>query len=143
MSAYFPNRWLPYLLVLPSVVLVVVFFILPAVQSLELSLYLASRTSDVRVFKGIENFVDLFQDDQYIDSLLTTAAFVLIVVPSALTISLLLALGALPIEMLLGVREADARDLVDRGVPVRCYVPYGLDWFRYWLRRLAESQGTG
>ena len=57
--------------------------------------------------------------------------------------ALLLALGALPIEMLLGVREADARDLVDRGVPVRCYVPYGLDWFRYWLRRLAESQGTG
>jgi proline dehydrogenase len=25
---------------------------------------------------------------------------------------------------------------------VRCYVPYGPDWFRYWMRRLAESQGT-
>jgi proline dehydrogenase len=57
--------------------------------------------------------------------------------------ALLLALGALPIEMLLGVREADARGLVGRGLAVRCYVPYGRDWFRYWLRRLAESQGTG
>lgn len=94
MGAYFPNRWLPYLFVLPSVVLVVIFFILPAVQSLELSLYLASRTSEVRVFKGIDNFVNLFKDKQYIDSLLTTGMFVLIVVPSALTISLLLALGA-------------------------------------------------
>jgi len=57
--------------------------------------------------------------------------------------ALLLALGPLPIEMLLGVRRADADELVGRGLPVRCYVPYGRDWFRYWLRRLAESQGTG
>jgi proline dehydrogenase len=57
--------------------------------------------------------------------------------------ALLLALGSLPIEMLLGVREADARGLVRRGLLVRCYVPYGRDWFRYWMRRLAESQGTG
>lgn len=57
--------------------------------------------------------------------------------------ALLLALGSLPIEMLLGVREADARALVRRGLPGRCYVPYGRDWFRYWMRRLAESQGTG
>lgn len=94
MSTYFPNRWLPYLFVLPSVILVLIFFILPAVQSLELSLYLASRTSDVRVFKGLDNFVSLFEDTQYINSLLTTAAFILLVVPSALAISLLLAVGA-------------------------------------------------
>ena len=29
-----------------------------------------------------------------------------------------------------------------RGVPTRVYVPYGPDWFRYWLRRLAESRGA-
>jgi proline dehydrogenase len=56
--------------------------------------------------------------------------------------ALLLAFGPLQVEMLLGVRQEDARDLVHRGVEVRCYVPYGPDWFRYWMRRLAESQGT-
>ncbi|HZD69973.1 MAG TPA: proline dehydrogenase family protein [Actinomycetes bacterium] len=70
-------------------------------------------------------------------------AFSLATHDPALREALLLALGPLPIEMLLGVREADARGLVRRGLAVRCYVPYGQDWFRYWMRRLAESQGTG
>jgi proline dehydrogenase len=47
-----------------------------------------------------------------------------------------------PIEMLLGVREADARSLAARGLSVRLYVPYGQDWFRYFMRRLAEAQGS-
>jgi proline dehydrogenase len=56
--------------------------------------------------------------------------------------ALLLAFGPSPVEVLMGVHQQDAADLVRRGVEVRCYVPYGPDWFRYWLRRLAESQGT-
>jgi proline dehydrogenase len=47
-----------------------------------------------------------------------------------------------PVEMLLGVRSDDARSLAARGVSVRLYVPYGNDWFRYFMRRLAEAQGT-
>jgi proline dehydrogenase len=57
--------------------------------------------------------------------------------------ALLAALGDIPVEMLLGVRSEDARALVRRGVPVRLYVPYGTDWFRYWMRRVAEAQGAG
>lgn len=49
---------------------------------------------------------------------------------------------SLPVEMLLGVRPDDARALAARGVPVRLYVPYGPGWFRYWLRRAAESRGA-
>lgn len=56
--------------------------------------------------------------------------------------ALLAAFDGLPVEMLLGVREDDARALVARGVPVRVYVPFGRDWFRYWMRRLAESRGS-
>jgi proline dehydrogenase len=41
--------------------------------------------------------------------------------------------------MLLGVRSADASALARRGVPVRIYVPYGDGWFRYAMRRWAES----
>jgi proline dehydrogenase len=46
------------------------------------------------------------------------------------------------IEMLLGVRSADADKLVANGVPVRVYVPYGRDWFRYAMRRFAEARGA-
>ena len=55
--------------------------------------------------------------------------------------ALLRALPGIGVEMLLGVRSADARVLADRGVPVRIYVPYGEGWFRYATRRWAESVG--
>jgi proline dehydrogenase len=55
--------------------------------------------------------------------------------------ALLRALPGIGVEMLLGVRSADARLLAGRGVPVRIYVPYGDGWFRYAMRRWAESLG--
>lgn len=54
----------------------------------------------------------------------------------------LLAHGSVPVEQLLGVRSEALDALHDRGVPTRVYVPYGADWFRYWMRRLAESRGA-
>jgi proline dehydrogenase len=56
--------------------------------------------------------------------------------------ALLRALPDVGVEMLLGVRSADASALAGRGVPVRIYVPYGGDWFRYAMRRWAESAGA-
>jgi proline dehydrogenase len=56
--------------------------------------------------------------------------------------ALLLAHGPVPVEQLLGVRPEDLSQLRARGIPARVYVPYGDDWFRYWLRRLAESRGA-
>jgi proline dehydrogenase len=56
--------------------------------------------------------------------------------------ALLLAHGPLGVEQLLGVRPETLPDLRARGVPTRVYVPYGPDWFRYWLRRVAESRGA-
>lgn len=45
-------------------------------------------------------------------------------------------------ELLLGVREGDADRLAREGRTVRLYVPFGANWFRYWMRRLAESRGA-
>lgn len=56
--------------------------------------------------------------------------------------AVLLARGSVPVEQLLGVRPEVLHELRARGVPTRVYVPYGADWFRYWLRRLAEAQGA-
>jgi proline dehydrogenase len=56
--------------------------------------------------------------------------------------ALLRALPGVGVEMLLGVRSADARALAARGVAVRIYVPYGDSWFRYAMRRWAEGAGA-
>jgi proline dehydrogenase len=56
--------------------------------------------------------------------------------------ALLLALGQVPVEQLLGVRTDVPDELRERGVPIRVYLPFGADWFRYWMRRLAESRGA-
>lgn len=61
---------------------------------------------------------------------------------SRLREALLLALGPRPVEQLLGVRPEVLKQLHARDVPTRVYTPYGADWFRYWMRRLAESRGA-
>jgi proline dehydrogenase len=57
--------------------------------------------------------------------------------------ALLPALPGAGVEMLLGVRPSDQVALASRGIPVRVYMPYGEEWFRYAMRRLAESRGVG
>jgi proline dehydrogenase len=56
--------------------------------------------------------------------------------------ALLPALPGAGIEMLLGVRPDDQVALAARGIPIRVYMPYGEQWFRYAMRRLAESRGA-
>jgi proline dehydrogenase len=72
----------------------------------------------------------------------TGAQFSLATHDGVLREALFTALGPRPVEQLLGVRPAVLDDLVARGVPVRVYVPFGGNWFRYWMRRLAESRGA-
>lgn len=42
-------------------------------------------------------------------------------------------------QMLYGVRPAEERRLAAAGHRVRVYVPYGTDWYGYFMRRLAEK----
>jgi proline dehydrogenase len=56
--------------------------------------------------------------------------------------ALFAALGPRQVEQLLGVRPDVPEDLVSRNVPVRAYLPFGDAWFRYWMRRVAESRGA-
>ena len=41
-------------------------------------------------------------------------------------------------QMLYGIRTDLQRRLVKGGYRVRVYIPYGNDWFPYFMRRLAE-----
>jgi proline dehydrogenase len=42
-------------------------------------------------------------------------------------------------QMLLGVREGMRAELIAAGRPMRVYVPYGVRWYEYSLRRLQEN----
>lgn len=46
--------------------------------------------------------------------------------------------GDFEYQMLYGVRPDEQRRLAKAGFQVRVYVPYGNDWYRYLMRRLAE-----
>ena len=45
---------------------------------------------------------------------------------------------ALEFQMLYGIRGDLQQSLVAEGYPVRVYVPYGTEWYPYYVRRLAE-----
>jgi proline dehydrogenase len=42
-------------------------------------------------------------------------------------------------QMLLGVREPLRDQILERGHPVRIYIPFGSDWYAYSVRRLREN----
>ncbi len=44
----------------------------------------------------------------------------------------------LEFQMLFGIRKSLQRQLVEEGFRVRLYVPYGVAWYPYFMRRLAE-----
>ncbi|MQY03502.1 proline dehydrogenase family protein [Actinomadura macrotermitis] len=46
--------------------------------------------------------------------------------------------GSYEFQMLYGIRAAEQRRLVQDGQRMRVYVPYGGDWYGYFMRRLAE-----
>ena len=50
--------------------------------------------------------------------------------------------GEWEVEMLLGVRPDYQRELVDRGVRLRLYLPFGRDWWPYSIRRVGENPGN-
>jgi len=46
--------------------------------------------------------------------------------------------NALEFQLLYGIRRDLQRELTAEGYPVRVYVPYGTEWYPYFMRRLAE-----
>lgn len=45
-------------------------------------------------------------------------------------------------QMLYGIRPLEQRRLVDTGHRVRVYLPFGTDWYGYFVRRVAEKPST-
>jgi sn-glycerol 3-phosphate transport system permease protein len=90
----FRSTWLPWLLVLPQVAIVVVFFFWPAGQALYQSVLQEDAFGTSREFVGLANFERLWNDPSYLASFKTTAIFSVLVAASSMTLALLLAVMA-------------------------------------------------
>jgi sn-glycerol 3-phosphate transport system permease protein len=92
--AVFPHRGLPYLLLLPQLVIVLVFFYWPAAQAVAQSV-LRQDPFGLRVqFVGLDNFAAILADPGYRTALRVTAVFAVAVVALAMSAGLLLAVTA-------------------------------------------------
>ena len=90
----FQNRWLPYLLVLPQLVITLVFFFLPAGQAIYQSVLMQDPFGLSTELVGLQNFQTLLEDPNYIHSFKITMVFSAIVAFVGLALSLLLAVCA-------------------------------------------------
>jgi sn-glycerol 3-phosphate transport system permease protein len=90
----FESRWLPYALVAPQIAITLIFFFWPAFQTLYQSLLVEDAFGGNVEFVGLQNFRELFHDDEYLSSFRVTAVFSVLVTVLGLSISLLLAVLA-------------------------------------------------
>ncbi|MCX7213470.1 MAG: sn-glycerol-3-phosphate ABC transporter permease UgpA [Burkholderiales bacterium] len=90
----FGNRWLPWMLVAPQMVIVTIFFFWPAGSALYQSVLLEDAFGGSTQFVGLENFDRLFSDGSYLASFRTTAVFSLLVASCGICIALVLAVMA-------------------------------------------------
>jgi len=90
----FDNRWLPYLLVTPQLLVTFVFFFWPAAQAVYQSAFIPDPFGLKTQFVGFGNFEYLFGNRYYRESFLTTAVFSVLVTVTAMSFALWLAVLA-------------------------------------------------
>ena len=90
----FKSAWLPWALIAPQMVIVLVFFFWPAGQAIYQSFLREDAFGTSTEFVGIDNFVELFNDPSYLASFKTTLIFSVLVAVLGLVISLMLAVMA-------------------------------------------------
>jgi sn-glycerol 3-phosphate transport system permease protein len=90
----FKSSWLPWVLIAPQVLVIALFFFWPAVQALLQSVQQSDAFGTSVEWVGLENFRNLWHDDTYLASFITTAIFSTSVAVLGISLSLLLAVFA-------------------------------------------------
>src|SRR5207342_3080849 len=93
-SVVFNNRLLPYLLLVPQLIITFVFFYWPASQAVWQSFLREDAFGLNSEFVGLENYQSLFTQPEYYKSMLTTLVFSTLVAALSLSIALLFATQA-------------------------------------------------
>jgi len=85
------HRFLPYLLILPSVAVIITFLIVPFIQSVQGSFYTSTAFGTKTIFVGFRNYARLFASPDYRQSIITTLIFASFVIVVGLSVSLAIA----------------------------------------------------
>src|SRR5256885_15440976 len=93
-SAVFNSKLLPYLLLVPQLIITFVFFYWPASQALWQSFLREDAFGLSSEFIGVENYQALFAQPEYYKAMLTTLIFSTLVAVLSLTLALLFATQA-------------------------------------------------
>src|SRR5215218_6332076 len=93
-SVVFNNKLLPYLLLIPQLIITFVFFYWPASQAVWQSFLREDAFGLTSEFVGMENYLSLFAQPEYYKSMLTTVVFSSLVAALSLSIALLFATQA-------------------------------------------------
>lgn len=88
----FFGKYVPYLFLTPALVLLGIFFFIPFIQTLVLSLSDYSQSLYSPGFAGVQNYITVFKDPIFIKVLLNTFVFLLIAVPFLTIFPLFLAI---------------------------------------------------
>ena len=86
----FKERRLPYLLITPEVIVVLLFFVFPATQALLRSLYRGDAFGITQTFVGLDNFRRVLRDPLYMRAIRTTIWFAVLVAMSTMGLALFL-----------------------------------------------------
>ncbi len=92
----FKSKVLPYLLVIPQMVIVFVFFFWPSIQGLWQSFFLQDPFGGTMIFVGLDNYTRLFTDPSYSygESFRVSVAFAVAVATLSMSLALFLATQA-------------------------------------------------
>lgn len=90
--AYYRNRTLPWLLIAPQMILVLVFFYWPTAQALYWAFTLEQPWGGGNAFVGFDNFADIFADSRYWATVLRSAFYAVVATGLSMAIALTLAL---------------------------------------------------
>lgn len=93
-QAIFQSKLLPYALVAPQLAIVLIFFYWPAVQAVIQSFLLQDAFGLSTSFVWFENYVELFGDPAYFETIVRTFFFSFAIAASSLSVALLLAVMA-------------------------------------------------
>lgn len=91
--SFFKSRYLPYLLILPQIIITLTFFYWPAIQGIIQSFLLSDPFGRQSKFVWFYNYIELFTDPLYLKSILIT--FVFSIATAAVSISLGLFIAAM------------------------------------------------
>lgn len=92
--AAYKSRWLPWVLLLPSFVILILFLYYPTIETFVLSLYQVAFLGLSKTFVGFENYKILFTNPEYLQIFKNTVVFSFFVVIFSMVVGLALSVLA-------------------------------------------------